>query len=56
MKTFWAWLAGMCMGVGLMVWTKGLSSSQDRLLEFYLIGCAVGLTAAGIASMGGHNE
>ena len=52
-KVFWPWLTGMCMGVGLMVWTKGLSSSQSHLLEFYIIGCVVGLAAAGIASMGG---
>ena len=56
MRTYWAWIVGMCMGVGLMVWTKGLTASQVHLLELYGIGCVVGMAAAGIAAIGKHHE
>ena len=56
MKIFWPWIAGMCMGVGLMVWTKGMSPSQAHLMELYGIGCVVGLAAAGICIGGWHEQ
>lgn len=50
MKIFWAWLIGMCLGVGLMIATKGVSASQSRLLTLYGIGVVLGMTAAAIAA------
>ena len=50
MKIFWAWLLGMTMGVGLMIATKGVSSSQVHLLELYGVGVIVGMAAAAIAA------
>lgn len=50
MRTAWAWLIGMTMGVGLMIWTKGVSASQVHLLELYGTGLIVGMAAAAIAA------
>lgn len=58
-RVFWAWLAGMTMGVGLMIATKGVSSSQVHLLELYGVGVIVGMAAAAIAAApwaGGGDE
>ena len=58
-KIFWPWLAGMTTGVGLMIWTKGISASQVHLLELYGVGAIVGMAAAAIAAApwaGGKNE
>lgn len=50
MRIFWAWLVGMTMGVGLMIATKGVSSSQAHLLELFGAGVLLGMTAAAIAA------
>lgn len=50
MRIFWAWLVGMCLGVGLMIATKGVSSSQAHLLELFGAGVLLGMTAAAIAA------
>ncbi len=50
MRIFWAWLVGMCLGVGLMIATKGVSASQAHLLELYGVGVIVGMAAAAIAA------
>ena len=50
MRIFWAWLIGMCTGVGLMICTKGVSSSQAHLLELFGAGVLLGMTAAAIAA------
>ena len=50
MRIFWAWLIGMTTGVGLMIWTKGVSASQVHLLELYGTGVIVGMAAAAIAA------
>ena len=50
MRIAWAWLIGMAMGVGLMIWTKGVSASQVHLLELYGAGVIVGMAAAAIAA------
>ena len=49
-KIFWAWLIGMCLGVGLMIATKGVSASQAHLLEMFGAGGLLGMTAAAIAA------
>lgn len=50
MRIFWAWLTGMTTGVGLMIWTKGISASQVHLLELYGIGVVLGMAATVIAA------
>ena len=50
MKIAWAWLIGMTTGVGLMIWTKGVSASQAHLLELYGIGVVLGMAATVIAA------
>ena len=50
MRIFWAWLAGMTMGVGLMIYTKGVSASQIHLLELYGAGVVLGMAVAAIAT------